>query len=190
MKFIIILAFLQALATGHHQLHYDILPLGWNQFRRVNKIENGAAAQIAIQSQYQIEQKNNILSFTSHISVDSNLSKVNKDILNKNDTYSNNKLLEHEKGHLAIGLIHHYALIDSIHRAPLKSTNYKSSLRNIISHFDQEKNRMNYLYDRDTNHHINQDKQVEWDSIILNKLSKYVKSEKDLQWTLKISKKL
>lgn len=190
MKFIILLALLQALATGHLNNGYEIIPLGWNQFKRVNKIENGALAQIAIKSQYQIERKNNILYFTSHINVDENLSKVNKDILNKNNTYNNNKLLEHEKGHLVISLIHHYALIDSVNRAPIKMDNYKSLLRNIIHHFDQEKTKMNILYDQDTNHHINQEQQKEWDSIILNKISKYVKSEKDIQWILKVSKKI
>lgn len=190
MKFIIMLAFVQALASNAVNIDYESIPLEWNQFKKVQKIDNGAAAQIAIQSQYQIEQKNNILHFSSSITVDPNLSKVNKNILEENNTYNNSKLLEHEKGHLVISLIHHYKLVDSIKNTELQKLTYKTTLRNIIKHFDNQKNEMNYRYDKVTNHHINHDKQVEWDKNILEQLSRYVNNNQEIQWTLKISKKL
>src|SRR5690606_24091821 len=130
MKTILYIILFQILATGERNIPtYDDIPLEWSQFKKVNHINNGAAAQIAIHQNFSIENKNNRLTVISSIKVDPNLSKVNEVVLNNNNNDQNRLLLEHEKGHLAISLYYHYALIDSLNNAKyINKTNYKKEV--------------------------------------------------------------
>lgn len=192
MKILLYILLYQILATGERNiLNYESIPLDWSQFKKVNYISNGAAAQIAINQNFSIENKNNTLVVISSIKVDPNLSKVNQAILKNNTSVQNKILLEHEKGHLAISLYYHYALIDSLNNAKhISKTNYKKEVRNIIQYFDQYKNQRNYEYDLKTNHHINQEEQKIWDKNILTELSKYLTDNKSIEWTIQFSKQL
>lgn len=82
-------------------------------------------------------------------------------------------ILSHEQGHFDIAEIFARKLHKKMSEYKFNKNNFKDDLKKIYVHITSEKEEMQNAYDRETNHSINKEKQVEWLKKIDQLLSEY-----------------
>jgi len=74
----------------------------------------------------------------------------------------NDHILSHEQGHFDIAEIFARRLYKKLRAYEFDKKNYQTDLRKIYEDITDEKEAMQNRYDRETDHSINKEKQVEW----------------------------
>lgn len=88
--------------------------------------------------------------------------------------------LKHEQGHFDITEIYARKLRSIVDNKKFKRSSFTKCFHDIYNKNEAEKNAYQLLYDKETNHHINREKQLEWDNKIaeeLQALEKYKNTE-------------
>jgi hypothetical protein len=75
-------------------------------------------------------------------------------------------ILNHEKGHLVLGLIAAKECENRINNETFNKNEYKNKIDSIFRENDSKFHKLQNLYDLETNNSINKDEQLRWDKII------------------------
>ena len=84
-------------------------------------------------------------------------------------------ILSHEQGHFDLAEVYARKLYKKVQEYRFHQKNYRKDLQKIYKEILDEKEEMQSKYDRETNHSINKEKQVEW----LKKIEKMLEEYKD-----------
>lgn len=84
----------------------------------------------------------------------------------------NNHVLQHEQGHFNITEIHARKLRKAFAEYTL-TKNYKRELSAIFTRINRDRQVMQDLFDKETNHSQNKEKEAEWQAFINNELKKH-----------------
>ena len=169
----------------------DDIPLEWSQFTRTHQtiVRQHGAALIGLNSQYSWESQTKgaqtIIDFTTVLSVKKETSQVSSVFLRNASQAEKDNLLNHEKGHLIIGLIKNLWIEDTLKRHPF-TTQFKKELRAVYSAVEEKANILNTQYDEETMHSLNTDQQKEWEKRLLAQFSQLMHKRKELPFTVNL----
>lgn len=137
--------------------------LTWDDFQGEVPTNTNLSAMSHTGMEHNYTFKNNILEIDAQCSFEKlkSWSKIN----NRTDA-----LLKHEQGHFDITEIYIRKFRKQITEIEFNSKNIHEKFENNMRKINSEYNNCQNLYDKETNHHINQKKQAEWEEKIANDL--------------------
>ncbi len=162
--------------TGYawSQSEFSNIPLTWKHFKPTNLSNQVYKAAIVVshnnEMSYLKQGKEVTIELTSKLKLETEYCLVDKKFLNTASDSVSMLLLDHEKGHFIISLIFYKKLLEAFSAFEF-TANYKQELRELIQKITAEKELMNQQYDQETQHHMRQDVQREWNK----KLHQYLK---------------
>jgi hypothetical protein len=154
------------------QLTFDNIPLSWNDFQRVdnNALSMPTAAMIYTAYRYNILSKGGKTTINTQCYVNKGMSQVKTDFLNRATSEEKNKVLQHEKGHVAIALIYQKLL-----QHMLTDQAYTYRMRNEVDSIfrvcEKIRNMVNKNYDSETSHGLNMAEQKTWENTLSEQLN-------------------
>src|SRR5690606_21698080 len=166
MKAIVLITVLLTISISVSGQKFTIedIQLRWEDFTTVDG-SRPFSAKIATPVIYRWKTKQDtnggtLLSFKSEVQVDHARSWVQKEFLNQSWSIKQ-EVLNHEKGHLLIAIIHHHKLQQMISNYKF-SKNPKREIDSLYKIVRGSLDMENEKYDNKTNHYINKEKQKEW----------------------------
>lgn len=172
-------------------VNYQLIPLEWNNFSIVNNNKN-YTAKVAVANRCEIGyimDKNEVtIELETSLKIDKKTSTVSRKFINSASLVEKNELLDHEKGHVLISVIFQYKLVEEFNKI-IFTKNYKTEIRNLVQKITEEKERTNQLYDLETNHHLNKEAQIKWNTYLFEQLRK-VNGDKRIEWEIKVERRV
>ncbi len=149
--------------------------LTWDDFKGkpIKGGQRAAFTDSGMDLQFSYEGENQLLKITSHTYFLKNRSSVNPE--KKSD-----EILKHEQGHFDISEIYSRKLHKNIMEEKLKEKILNKKMAEIASKYKNELDKFQDLYDKETNHSINKEKQLDWNNRIakqLKELEKYAEPD-------------
>lgn len=164
------------------QLTLDSIPLTWDNFSILDG-RSGTfrySAYINTTTLYECEIKKNgqrnSMVVRSEVKIRKNRSWVYKGYLDNTTAEEKQELLDHEKGHLILALIHQKILCEKIRENRL-GRNPKSEIGKLYRNMRKDLSKDNKLYDKETNHMFNREKQKQWIDKLLIELNRLYNTE-------------
>lgn len=172
-------------------VNYQLIPLEWNNFSIVSNNKN-YTAKVAVANRCEIGyimDKNKVtIELETSLKIDKKTSTVSRKFINSASLVEKNELLDHEKGHVLISVIFQYKLVEEFNKI-IFTKNYKTEIRNLVQKITEDKERTNQLYDLETNHHLNKEAQIKWNTYLFEQLIK-VNGDKRIEWEIKVERRV
>ncbi|MFO7869767.1 MAG: DUF922 domain-containing protein [Bacteroidales bacterium] len=140
-------------------------PLTWNDFQGIPKKSSQRWAMTNSGIELETSFENNTLTITVGAYFIKNKSWVKKEAL------SDSLLLEHEQVHFNITELFARKFRQKLRAEKLSSKNAEKKLHKMYSDITSKLNKYQNLYDKQTNHHINQTQQKKWNTKIAQELT-------------------
>lgn len=139
--------------------------LTWDDFlkKAPTGSKNAAISSIVVSPYCRYVSKENTLYFDVTTYFQKNKSWVKK-------AAKSERALKHEQGHFDINEIYARRLRKTISTFKFKKTGSKSTIAKMFKKNQDELDAEQNLYDKETNYHINEQKQIEWDAKIAKEL--------------------
>lgn len=156
---------LTAQSSNEEMLDWDAnRKLTWADYKGKPDPDSDAAASTATI----LSVSYNISSTGFTYKIECRFSKTRSWVLHKTDY-----LLSHEQGHFDIAEIFARKLNKKLSEYQFNKKTCEKDLDKIYDEIDEEKDKMQHDYDRETHHSINKEKQAEWLQKISQELNKY-----------------
>lgn len=160
---------------------FNTIDVQWKDFKIVDMPKNqNIVAKIVIHHAQDIQytlQKNKVtILLNNQMQLDSSKSIVDKNYLKTASMEDLDALLIHEKGHYIISIFYHYKLMEDIKKYDF-TKNYKQEIKQVIAKNNEERNKMNFLYDKETKHHMDSKQQNIWNEKLKKMYHEYVKDK-------------
>jgi hypothetical protein len=188
-------ALMLAIPTILHAQRFSLedVPLSWKNFIRKKGFgKHPYDAKIYTYFPYRYEVKNNSteLLITIEIKVDNEKSWVKDEFFKKASNEESQALLNHEKGHLMIAMIHARKLQRLFAQHQFTKKQLKIQFDSLSSMINTECDSLDLLYDEETNHMRIKDKQIEWTNKLLLQLNELYTNDKKLPMEFEVKAKI
>jgi hypothetical protein len=177
------------------QFSIEDIPLTWKDFTVKEGFRNHPFdAKIYTNTPYNWKIKNKdgmtSLVISTELIVSPEKSWVKKEFLNGNTKTKTQELLNHEKGHFIIALIHFKKVQKILSEYTFHKQQVKFQLDSIFKSSGATLGSMNEIYDNETNHMLIVDKQQEWIKNLLQQLNELYAEDKKLSMKFEIEVKI
>jgi len=146
------------------------IPLYWSDFNLTSRpASNGFVARISTslsRNYSRSKDDDNVILLNVILSINKKASCADYVFLDMEPDSSKNALLNHEKGHLIIALLHFRKMIDSLSKRHF-SVRYKLEADSVMKALWNEDGAMSAFYDNDTNHGIITKRQLAWEKSLM-----------------------
>jgi len=175
-------------------LSFDDIKISWKDFKQrddlpVRYFDTKINTKTFYTTQSRYENGEITLTVNLEIHMDKDNSWVKKQFMKSSDPEVKTRLLNHEKLHMIISLIHFRELYQNLSRTEF-TNQYKSQLDSFIRIYNESTDRLNNQYDEETNHMKIQDKQEEWEKNILARFNKVYADDKRIVTEYRIQVKI
>jgi hypothetical protein len=165
------------------QFSIEDIPLTWKDFTVKEGFRNHPFdAKIYTNTPYKwkIKNKDNKTSLviSMELFVNTEKSWVKKEFLDKNQKDKTQELLNHEKGHFIIALIHFKKAQKILSEYTFNKQQVKLQIDSIFKSANARLDSTNETYDNETNHMLVADKQQEWINKLLQQLNELYAGDK------------
>ncbi len=190
----ILIVLLTSSLASAQQFTLNDVSLSWKDFTKKPGFRNHPYdAKIYTQIDYRYKVKENregiVVKTTVRQYVDKEKSWVKEAFLQKYSKEIHTLLLNHEKGHQLISLIHFKQLEEQLKSYPF-SKNFKKELDSIYKAAIASNKLMDELYDAETNHMKLTDKQKEWEQKLLQQLNKLYANERRISTEFEVESRI
>lgn len=145
--------------------------LNWSDFQSANRLgSRHAAAHISYAMEYSFRSSGNGIEFTTQFRILRDKSWLDRERFKTLDKDEKDRLLEHEQGHLIIGLIYFNQLREAFSESSY-SGNIKRKARRTFNKLHRKMNRYNRKYDKKTAHGATEKIQRHWNKRLLKQLN-------------------
>lgn len=151
--------------------------LNWNDFKKVEVIDNRATINAITQSTCEIEilkinkrERYTSLDIEVKITLHKELSQVNNNFITNRDAQTKRRVLHHENGHYLIAQIIGHRILKAVNNYKFDEKNLRSQLNSIINENFKDWKRLDTQYDTQSTNPHNPEMQARWDRFIASEL--------------------
>ena len=159
------------LSLKAQDIRFEDIPLQWSDFKSAKSFgSRHAMAHVSYALEYQMHSKENILDYTTNFRILPLKSWVDHEKLRKQSPENQERLLNHERGHLVIGLIYYQELQSAFQEEDFQG-NVKRQMRKVFNRIYRKMRRFNKRYDKKTEHGVSAAAQRVWQKRLLKTLN-------------------